>query len=110
MPMSDLFTRPEIFLGGRWVSSRGGVEEPVLDPSTGSAFGAATLATTEDVDAAVDLARASFESGSWAGRPVGERAAVLRAAADHVERLGAEAVDLLTRELGCPRWFAERAH
>jgi betaine-aldehyde dehydrogenase len=34
----------------------------------------------------------------------------LRAAADHIERLGAEAVDLLTRELGCPRWFAERAH
>ena len=108
--MSDLFTRPEIFLGGRWTSSRGGAEEPVLDPSTGTAFGAATLATTADVDAAVEVARASFESGAWSGRTVGERAAVLRAAADHVEQLGAQAVDLLTRELGCPRWFAERAH
>jgi len=108
--MSDLFTRPEIFLGGRWVASRGGVEEPVLDPSTGAAFGAATLATADDVDAAAGLARESFESGVWSGRSVGERAAVLRAAADHIEQLGAQAVDLLTRELGCPRWFAERAH
>src|SRR5438445_4427475 len=108
--MSDLFTRPEIFLGGRWVVSRGGEEAPVLDPSTGAAFGAATLATTEDVDAAVDLARASFESGAWSGRSVADRATVIRAAADHIERLGDQAVDLLTRELGCPRWFAERAH
>ncbi|MDT4936246.1 MAG: hypothetical protein QOK11_4138 [Pseudonocardiales bacterium] len=108
--MSDLFTRPEIFLGGRWVASRGGVEELVIDPSTGAAFGAATLATTQDVDAAVDLARASFDSGVWADRSVTERATVIRAAADHIERLGDQAVDLLTRELGCPRWFAERAH
>src|SRR5439155_25212702 len=41
---------------------------------------------------------------------VSERATVLRAAADHIDQLGAQAVDLLTRELGCPRWFAERAH
>ena len=34
----------------------------------------------------------------------------MRAAADYLEDLGDAAVDLLTRELGCPRWFAQRAH
>jgi betaine-aldehyde dehydrogenase len=108
--MSDLVSRPEVFVGGRWVASRGGVEKPAVDPSTGEVFGSSTLASTADVDTAVDAARASFDSGIWADRPVAERAAVLRGAADHIEKLGADAVDLLTRELGCPRWFSERAH
>jgi betaine-aldehyde dehydrogenase len=108
--MSDLFTRPEVFVGGHWVASRGGVPHAAIDPSTGAEFGTATLATPADVDAAVEAARTSFDSGVWADRPVAERAAVIRAAADHIEALGGQAVDLLTRELGCPRWFSERAH
>jgi aldehyde dehydrogenase (NAD+) len=108
--MSDLVTRPDVFIGGRWVPSLGGTEQAAIDPSTGAAFGSAVLASTADVDAAVGAARKSFDDGGWAGRPVAERAAVLRAAAAHLEQLGADAVDLLTRELGCPRWFSERAH
>jgi betaine-aldehyde dehydrogenase len=108
--MSDLVTRPDVFVGGRWVPSRGGTEQPAIDPSTGAVFGSSVLASIADVDAAVAAARESFDSGVWSGRPAAERAAVLRGAADHLERLGADAVDLLTRELGCPRWFSERAH
>jgi aldehyde dehydrogenase (NAD+) len=108
--MSDLVTRPDVFVGGRWVPSRGGTERPAVDPSTGAAFGSAVLASTGDVDAAVAAARDSFDAGVWSGRPAAERAAVLRGAATYLEQLGADAVDLLTRELGCPRWFSERAH
>jgi aldehyde dehydrogenase (NAD+) len=108
--MSDLVTRPGVFIGGRWVPSLGGTDQAAIDPSTGAAFGSAVLATTADVDAAVRAARESFDDGLWAGRPVAERAAVLRSAAGYLEQLGADAVDLLTRELGCPRWFSERAH
>jgi aldehyde dehydrogenase (NAD+) len=108
--MSDLVTRPDVFVGGRWVPSRGGTEQPAVDPSTGAAFGSAVLASTDDVDAAVAAARDSFDAGVWSGRPAAERAAVLRGAATYLEQLGADAVDLLTRELGCPRWFSERAH
>src|SRR5258708_2105610 len=108
--MSDLVTRPDVFIGGRWVPSLGGTVQAAIDPSTGAAFGSAVLATTADVDAAVAAARKSFDDGGWAGRPAAERATVLRAAAGHLEQLGADAVDLLTRELGCPRWFSERAH
>ena len=108
--MSDLVTRPDVFVGGRWVPSRSGTEQPAVDPSTGAAFGSAVLASTDDIDAGVAAARDSFDAGVWSGRPAAERAAVLRGAAAYLERLGADAVDLLTRELGCPRWFAERAH
>src|SRR5579863_10116004 len=108
--MSDLVTRPDVFVGGRWAPSRGGTEQPAIDPSTGAVFGSSVLASTADVDAAVAAARESFDRGVWSSRPAAERAAVLRGAADHLERLGADAVDLLTRELGCPRWFSERAH
>jgi len=108
--MSDLVTRPHVFIGGRWAPSLGGAEQAAIDPSTGAAFGSAVLASTADIDVAIAAARESFDSGVWAGRPAVERAAVLRAAAGHLEQLGADAVDLLTRELGCPRWFSERAH
>ena len=108
--MSDLVTRPDVFVGGRWVPSRGGTEQPAVDPSTGAAFGSAVLASTDDIDAGVAAARDSFDAGVWSGRPPAGRAAVLRGAAAYLEQLGADAVDLLTRELGCPRWFSERAH
>jgi len=89
---------------------RGGTVLRGVDPSAGAAFGSAVLASTADVDAAVAAARDSFDAGVWSGRPPAERAAVLRGAAAYLEQLGADAVDLLTRELGCPRWFSERAH
>jgi aldehyde dehydrogenase (NAD+) len=108
--MSDLYSRPEVFVGGHWVGSRGGSELPAVDPSIGTAFGSATMASPADIDAAVAAARTSFDSGVWANQSVSERASVIRAAADHLESHSAEAVDLLTRELGCPRWFSERAH
>jgi aldehyde dehydrogenase (NAD+) len=108
--MSDLVTRPDVFVGGRWVPSRGGTQQPAVDPSTGAAFGSAVLASTDDIDAGVAAARDSFDADVWSGRPAAERAAVLRGAAAYLEQLGADAVDLLTRELGCPRWFSERAH
>jgi aldehyde dehydrogenase (NAD+) len=108
--MSDLVTRPDVFVGGRWVPSRGGTGQPAVDPSTGVAFGSSVLASAADIDAGVAAARESLDSGVWSGRPAAGRAAVLRGAADYLQQLGADAVNLLTRELGCPRWFSERAH
>src|SRR6476469_2991690 len=108
--MSDLLTRPEIFIGGHWRSSRGGRTQAAVDPSTGTEFGSATLSTPADVDDAVAVARTSFVSGVWADQAPAARAAVIRVAADHIEQLGDQAVDLLTHELGCPRWFSARAH
>jgi aldehyde dehydrogenase (NAD+) len=109
-PSPDLYSRSEIFVGGRWRPSVDGTEHKVVNPASGEVLGHAVLAGDADVDAAVAAARASFDAGVWADRSPSERAGVLRAAADYLEDLGDAAVDLLTRELGCPRWFAQRAH
>jgi len=107
---ADLYSRPEVFVGGRWLPSADGTEHKVVNPASGEVLGSVVLAGVADVEAAIAAARASFDAGVWAYRSPSERATVLRAAADYLEDLGDAAVDLLTRELGCPRWFAQRAH
>src|SRR3954449_8058492 len=106
----DLYIRPDVFVGGVWTPSVDGTDHEVVNPASGDVLGTARLAGVRDVEAAVAGARSSFDAGVWAGRSGAERAAVLRSAADYLEQLGDDAVDLLTSELGCPRWFAARAH
>lgn len=102
--------RPQVFVGGVWADSRGGELIEARSPATGATIGRVRLAAAEDVDRAVERARDSFDAGIWRAGQAAARAAVLRAAADHLEALGDDAVDLLTAELGCPRSFAARAH
>ncbi len=112
-PSPDLYSRSKIFVGGRWLPSVEGTEHKVVDP-TASGEGARQRGSRRESPTStcriVAAARASFDAGVWADRSPSERATVLRAAADYLEDLGDAAVDLLTRELGCPRWFAQRAH
>ncbi|WP_457540206.1 aldehyde dehydrogenase [Williamsia sp. R60] len=105
----DLYNRPNVFVGGSWTRSIDGSDHKAINPANGDVLGTVTLAGIGDVDAAVAVARRSFDAGVWAGRTGAERAAVLRAAADAIEQLGDAAVDLATRQLGCPRWFAAMA-
>lgn len=80
------------------------------NPATGEPIGTATLAGVDDVDQAVRRARASFDAGVWADQPPAERARVLHAAADLLAARSEELARLLTAELGCPLWFARKAH
>lgn len=102
--------RPRLFIGGNWVEPKDGSVIEVRSPATGKPVGSASLAGPEDVDRAVDQASAAFATGQWRDTPPRQRAAVLRGAAERIESRRDEAVDILTSELGCPRWFAERAH
>ena len=68
------------------------------------------LANAEDMNRAVKMARASFESGVWREQAPAERARVIRDAADRLEKRIPELAKLLTEELGCPIWFSEKAH
>ena len=47
--MSDLVARPDVFVGGRRVPTRGGTGQPAVDPSTGVAFGSSVLASAADM-------------------------------------------------------------
>jgi aldehyde dehydrogenase (NAD+) len=73
------------FVGGQWVESKSGETFDVLNPGTGELLAKVTSLQKDDVDAAVDAAVASFDSGAWSKLPVNERSAVLHRIADAVE-------------------------
>ena len=76
--------RAKMFVGGRSCDAAGGQELNIVNPADETLLGVASSATREDVNAAVAAAKEALESwGSSSGK---ERAAVLRAIADSVEK------------------------
>ncbi|MEO3860016.1 aldehyde dehydrogenase family protein [Acrocarpospora sp. B8E8] len=102
--------RSEVFIGGRWVTGTGSQLIEVRNPATGARVGRAALASLADIDDAVAAARAGFESRTWADAAPGQRARVLRTAADLLEKRASEIARLITSELGCPIGFSDRVH
>src|ERR1700728_456536 len=97
-PSPDLYSRSEIFVGGRWRPSVAGTEHKVVNPARGEVLGDAALAGAADDDAAVPAgpaaaaaaaaaARPSFVAGVGAGARPSERAHPLRAAVAYLEDL-----------------------
>ena len=102
--------RPELFIGGAWVSPAGGEVLDVRNPASEDLVGHVGQASPADMDRAVAAARDAFEGGGWRWTPPKDRAAVLRRTADIIESRAEELAVLLTSELGCPHWFSQRAH
>lgn len=72
----------------------------LIDPATGEVFAGVSSATPEDVETA--LAVAAEASSTWAAVPVGQRADMLRRAADLIEDDSERLVDELVAEAGKP--------
>lgn len=102
--------RPAHFIDGQWHEPSAGGAAHVYNPASGEPMGRVGMATDADIDRAVAAAKASWDRGDWRNASIEERARVLRRTADLLEARKDELVDLLTCELGCPRWFAEMAH
>ena len=60
------------YIGGRWVDAEGAETIDVTNPATGEVLGQVPLSTTDQVDAAVQAARAAFPE--WRATPPLERA------------------------------------
>jgi aldehyde dehydrogenase (NAD+) len=107
---TELVERPELFIGGRWVAPADASQQTeVHNPANLEVLGHAALAVNSDVDDAVSAAREAFDHGEWRRMPPGERAAVLRRAADILESRTEQIAGLITAELGCPIWFSRAA-
>lgn len=102
--------RPEVFIGGVWRPPLGGESIEVRNPATRERVATAALGSAADMDAAVQAARSSFDSGVWSRATPQERSEVLHRAADHLESRAPELAVSITSELGCPLWFSEAAH
>jgi succinate-semialdehyde dehydrogenase / glutarate-semialdehyde dehydrogenase len=89
-----------LLIDGRWVAARDGGEVEIRDPATGEPVGRSAIAGPDDVDVAVVAAQRA--APEWAATHPDERCAILRRAADLVERHTPEIAELLTREQGKP--------
>jgi aldehyde dehydrogenase (NAD+) len=71
-----------MLIGGKWVESDRLLE--IRDPQNDELVATAASGGAEQVDAAVEAAKASFKSGSWSRATQAERASVLRAISEKV--------------------------
>jgi aminobutyraldehyde dehydrogenase len=90
----------EMFVGGRQVAAADGETEPVINPATGEQIAEVAKGSARDVDEAVKVAEAAFES--WAATAPNERALALLRLADRVEENAEELAQLESLNVGKP--------
>jgi acyl-CoA reductase-like NAD-dependent aldehyde dehydrogenase len=81
---SELLT-PGMVIGSEILGAGSTEMRDVLNPATGRVVGRVPEASASDVDAAVQVARSTFESGVWSGMSAADRARRLHAFADAME-------------------------
>ncbi|MEA4943808.1 MAG: NAD-dependent succinate-semialdehyde dehydrogenase [Propionicimonas sp.] len=112
----------DLFIGGAWRPGSGGCRFAVEDPATGDVLAQVADASPEDATAALDAACAAQQS--WARTAPRERAELLRAGFEEIQRRADDFALLMTLEMGKPlaeargevdygseflRWFSEEA-
>ena len=95
-------TQTEIknFINGEEKAAAEGGNEPIINPATGEQIGTTPLSTQFDVDAAVDAAKAAFDTWGWTTPQ--ERSNALLKIADAVEEAGEELSQIESLNVGKP--------
>jgi betaine-aldehyde dehydrogenase len=99
--------RYRMYINGEFAESRTGPWFPVLDPSTEETIAEVPDAREDDIDAAVQAARAAFDSGPWPQTTAQERGRLLFRLADRIRRETAQLAELESRNSGKPIVEAE---
>ena len=86
------------FIGGEWVDSATTIA--VTNPATGEEFASVACATLEDVNRAVEVARACADSGELTRKRPAMRTSLLLQIAENIRELTAEGAKLLAQENG----------
>ncbi len=89
-----------MLIGGRQISGEGRDTDEVIDPATGEALGKLPLASSSDLDAALDNAAKGFRT--WRTTPADKRAAALNGAAKLLRERAGDIAWMMTREQGKP--------
>ncbi len=111
-----------LFIGGQWLTAQDRATAAVVNPATGEELGQVPLATAEDLDHALEVARLSFDQ--WRQTVPNQRAKILKRAADLILERAPHIAAQMTLEEGKPlresldevtraaeyfEWFAESA-
>ncbi len=87
-------------IGGRAVPARSGDKFSSINPATEEVVAEIARGGADDIDAAVDAARDTFDSGAWSRMAGAERGRILSRAADLIEQHAPELSALETAEMG----------
>jgi len=99
--------RERMYINGGWVDSVRGAYLPVYDPSTEEVIAEVPDAGAQDVDGAVQAARAAFDNGDWSNTTAQERGRILFRLAERVRKESAMLAELEARNCGKPIVEAE---
>ena len=92
--------RDKFYIGGQWVDPAGTETHDVINSTTEEVIATVALGNAEDVDRAVQAARAGFET--WSKTDIATRAEVLYAIYAKLAERGDEIAALVTSEMGTP--------
>lgn len=107
--MSKAKIEGKLFIDGSWESSAGGKEFETCDPATGEVLGTVAEASPQDVDRAVEAARAALFAGEWSGMTPAARAQLLWRVGELIDEHAEELAELETRDQGQPLAISRRA-
>src|SRR6185436_143781 len=97
---TEIQNKDKLYIGGEWVDPTGSETIDVTNSSTEEVMGRIPQGTPEDVDCAVEAARAAFES--WSQTPLVERANLVRAIAAGLAARSEEIAATIAQEVGMP--------
>ncbi len=100
-----MHVRNKIYVGGEWVASTGKETANVVNATTEEIMGSVPRGTAEDVDRAVQAARAAFPV--WSQTPPEERATCLQRVADGLKAHSEKIAAVISQEMGMPYRLAQ---
>jgi betaine-aldehyde dehydrogenase len=89
-----------MYVGGNWVSSESGETFGVINPATERFLGSVPQGSRGDVSAAIDAARAAFDSGIWSGKTPADRSNLLLNLADLVKKNADHLAEVESKNVG----------
>jgi acyl-CoA reductase-like NAD-dependent aldehyde dehydrogenase len=99
--------RNRLWIGNEWADALSGATFPTTNPATGEVISHVAEGRAEDVDRAVQAARAAMEDGAWRRMNPHKRATLLWKLADAIEANADELATLETADNGKP-YFESR--
>ncbi len=99
----------ELFIGGKWAKPGTDRCIEVISPHSEAPVARVAAAEPDDVDRAVEAARAAFDAGPWPRLKPAERIDAVRRLAKTYGERRSEMADVITSEIGAPISFSQRA-
>lgn len=98
----------KIYVDGKWIKSLADSRIDVENPANEEIIGSVPACNEEDINMAVKSAKKAFES--WKRTSIDERIEHVENILKELEKIEDEMAEIISKELGCPLFFAKNTH